>query len=211
MAWTTPRTWIPGEFVTGSMLNTHLRDNLLFLFAGMPATYPATLANVLNTVTETDVLHFTVPANAWISGDLIRIEIMCLFKQNSGANRTAVFKVNAGAGAQVQLKFAGGGAAGTGLFSNDSATELKIVVPLYLRRVGADVWIHHWENPLITAGDATIIGANTFSAVQQQIDGISTPTNFTSNFDVTLKVTLDNANANYYLKPQVAKVLHFTG
>lgn len=29
MAWTTPRTWIPGELLTASLLNTHLRDNLL--------------------------------------------------------------------------------------------------------------------------------------------------------------------------------------
>jgi microcystin-dependent protein len=29
MAWTPPRTWVTGELVTASMLNTHLRDNLL--------------------------------------------------------------------------------------------------------------------------------------------------------------------------------------
>lgn len=28
MAWTDPRTWVAGEFVTASLLNTHLRDNL---------------------------------------------------------------------------------------------------------------------------------------------------------------------------------------
>lgn len=26
--WTTPRTWVPGELVTASMMNTHVRDNL---------------------------------------------------------------------------------------------------------------------------------------------------------------------------------------
>lgn len=31
MAWTAPRTWIVGEIVTATMLNTHLRDNLLQL------------------------------------------------------------------------------------------------------------------------------------------------------------------------------------
>src|SRR5262245_7568818 len=34
MAWTTPRTWVAGELVTASMLNTHLRDNLNFLYGG---------------------------------------------------------------------------------------------------------------------------------------------------------------------------------
>lgn len=28
MAWTTPRTWVSGELVTASMLNTHIRDNM---------------------------------------------------------------------------------------------------------------------------------------------------------------------------------------
>lgn len=28
MAWTTPRTWVTGELVTASLLNTHVRDNL---------------------------------------------------------------------------------------------------------------------------------------------------------------------------------------
>ncbi len=28
MAWTSPRTWIPGETVTATMLNAHVRDNL---------------------------------------------------------------------------------------------------------------------------------------------------------------------------------------
>lgn len=171
--------------------------------------YAATVADVQNTVAETDACHFTVPANAWGDGELIKVEVRALFKQNSGTNRTAIFKVNVGAGAQVQLLFAGGGAAGTGLFSGDSATEFKIVFPVYLRRVGSTVWINHWENPFITAGDSTIIAANTFSALQQPIDGTSTPTNFTDSNVVTLKITLDAADANYYLKPQVPQVLHF--
>jgi hypothetical protein len=28
LTWTTPRTWVPGELVTASMMNTHVRDNL---------------------------------------------------------------------------------------------------------------------------------------------------------------------------------------
>lgn len=32
MAWTTPRTWVPGELVTASMMNTHIRDNMNYLF-----------------------------------------------------------------------------------------------------------------------------------------------------------------------------------
>ena len=35
MAWTSPRTWVSSELVTASMLNTHLRDNLLALDAAL--------------------------------------------------------------------------------------------------------------------------------------------------------------------------------
>ena len=31
MAWTTPRTWVAGELVTASIMNTHVRDNLTAL------------------------------------------------------------------------------------------------------------------------------------------------------------------------------------
>lgn len=33
MAWTAPRTWTPGEFVTALMMNTHVRDNMLELYS----------------------------------------------------------------------------------------------------------------------------------------------------------------------------------
>lgn len=31
MAWTAPRTWVTGELVTASLMNTHVRDNLNYL------------------------------------------------------------------------------------------------------------------------------------------------------------------------------------
>ncbi len=37
MAWTTPRTWIPGELVTALMMNTHVRDNMNYLFSNIGA------------------------------------------------------------------------------------------------------------------------------------------------------------------------------
>ncbi len=38
MAWTAPRTWVTAEVVSASLMNTHVRDNLL-------ETAPATVAN----------------------------------------------------------------------------------------------------------------------------------------------------------------------
>lgn len=52
MAYTTPRTWVTGELVTDTLLNTHLRDNLLTAFPGgmewqsyTPTTAGLTLGN----------------------------------------------------------------------------------------------------------------------------------------------------------------------
>lgn len=34
MAWTTPRTWVTGEVVTAAQMNTHVRDDLNYLYNG---------------------------------------------------------------------------------------------------------------------------------------------------------------------------------
>jgi hypothetical protein len=44
MAWTTPRTWVAGEVVTASQMNTHVRDNLADLDARVNITPQITQA-----------------------------------------------------------------------------------------------------------------------------------------------------------------------
>lgn len=39
MAWTTPRTYTGGELITDTIMNTHVRDNLNFLYDGIGANY----------------------------------------------------------------------------------------------------------------------------------------------------------------------------
>lgn len=39
MGWTTPRTWTTSELVTASIMNTHLRDQLNYLYSGKEAFY----------------------------------------------------------------------------------------------------------------------------------------------------------------------------
>jgi len=39
MPWTTPQTWTPGQVVAASDLNSNIRDNGLYLFAGRPLGY----------------------------------------------------------------------------------------------------------------------------------------------------------------------------
>lgn len=54
MAYTSPRTWVTGETVTASQLNTHLRDNMIALRSALTcAVYRST---TLSTATATPVL-----------------------------------------------------------------------------------------------------------------------------------------------------------
>src|SRR4051812_49056204 len=59
MAWTPPRTWIAGEVVTESLLNTHLRDNLLALAPVTPATWTAWTPTVLGGATTLTEARYT--------------------------------------------------------------------------------------------------------------------------------------------------------
>lgn len=55
MAWTSPRTWTTSEIVTASMMNTHVRDNLLETAPGKASaagqTIHSTAANAVSMVT----------------------------------------------------------------------------------------------------------------------------------------------------------------
>lgn len=56
MAWTTPRTWTTDEIVTAAFLNTHLRDNLTFLYSP-PVIRVATTAAVSITNNSTTTVN----------------------------------------------------------------------------------------------------------------------------------------------------------
>jgi hypothetical protein len=81
MAWTTPRTWNPGETVTANLLNTHLRDNLNTLFTyfstqGVPSGFllsayqtAAVTKNTSTSYSDLTGLAFSVAAGenwAWV-------------------------------------------------------------------------------------------------------------------------------------------------
>lgn len=70
MAWSSPRTWSPGELVTASLMNAHVRDNLNIIKTpiddnGYPKTLLASAAGLVsNTGTgETDLQSFTLAAD----------------------------------------------------------------------------------------------------------------------------------------------------
>lgn len=152
------------------------------------ATYAGTLANVQNTASETTIVSFAVPADAWTKGDVIYLVVTSLEKNNKGSGGVATFKANAGAGSQVTL--------GAPTFPDDP-TEITTTRIFTLQRQESTVAV---LRGLPSGWNVTPSNA----AVQ----GTSTPANFTSTITVSLKATLDAASPNFYVKPQSAVAYH---
>jgi hypothetical protein len=78
MAWTVPRTWVTSEVVTAALMNTHVRDNEVFLrahhgcrlFKSATQTVSSGATDVVSFNSEdydTDALHDTVTNNSRIT------------------------------------------------------------------------------------------------------------------------------------------------
>lgn len=57
MAWTTPRTWIPGETPDATMMNQHVRDNLLAILPVGTLIHRVAMATSVETVVENRFLE----------------------------------------------------------------------------------------------------------------------------------------------------------
>ncbi len=186
----------------GTKGNALTSDGTNWVSKGTCVTLPATLTNVVNN-TETAAVIFTVPANTWADGDFIQISIAALEKNAKGSDGTILAKVNAGAGSQITIA--------NGTTWTNNATEFKIVRGFWLVRVGGDVWIQAVSTNVSATN--SLMGAQSFESNQAgtniAVSGISTPTNFTSDFVVSLKITLSATDAAFYYKPQSARVVQF--
>ncbi len=52
MTWTAPRTWVTGEVVTSTIMNTHVRDNLIAILPVGSYLYRAAVATSVETTVE---------------------------------------------------------------------------------------------------------------------------------------------------------------
>lgn len=149
--------------------------------------YIPTLSNVLNTAIETTVADWSIPASDIADGDALEILFYFLAKNNKGTSGTMTAKINIGASAQATL-------VGAATWSNNAA-EFRASHPLYLVRIGADLWVNDRSD--VTA----LWNSDVPGTVGTQL---ITPANWTSTQSLQLKVTLSAADASFYLKPQSA-------
>lgn len=93
MAWAAPRTWATSELVTSSLMNTHLRDNLLALKA--PYARVTTDIPVNSTTTETTLLTFSLAANDLSANGGLWIKLWGSYTQNASTSGTFRLKIGA--------------------------------------------------------------------------------------------------------------------
>jgi len=170
-------------------------------FAERPMlSYAATLANCQNSVAETDIFSFTIPANLWADGDIVDVTMSVLVKNNKGTTGAFNPKLYVG-GVGVTLS------AGA---PQDSTVENSGRVAFRLQRYGATVAI-----PIDTAygisGFNLLGGAMPYHvAGYEATTRLWTPT-FTNAIVVKYSLTLSEAHTTFYAKPQVVKAVHFKG
>ena len=93
-AWTTPRTWVTAEVVTSSLLNTHVRDNLTYLYG--PRLHLTGVIDVANTTTETDLVGAVITAGAMGTDRCVRCTILGDYLNNTAAAQDLTLKVKLG-------------------------------------------------------------------------------------------------------------------
>jgi len=96
MAWTTPRTWVSGELVSASIMNTHIRDNLNVIRANLADDSTTQVLKVLTQVSLS--LANNATATIGNSSDLDGF----LFITADEDNASAVIEMRGNAGVTVE-------------------------------------------------------------------------------------------------------------
>lgn len=101
MAWTTPRTWVAGELVTAALMNTHVKDNLDYLYTYAAATVQVfdrdtSVYDVVSTSTETTVYSKSIVGGTLGTDGGLRLTMVGDYLYNNGGSDTVTIKVKYG-------------------------------------------------------------------------------------------------------------------
>ena len=146
--------------------------------------YAVTQAQVVNTTSSTAFVTFTVPADTWAAGDVIRVFCSYLLKNNSGGSSDFTWYYGVNSDTQA---FEGARSVG------NSATIRTRQLMAEFHRVVNDVWSYD-------RNASSSVPQNTILAGDSPTANWSTPA-FDSDITVTLKIVMGVANANTYITP----------
>jgi len=200
MAWTTPRTWAGAETVTATLLNTHVRDDLQYLYDTQVADEAIAVTNFyreasVKTITNTTdtALSKSVAGGTLGTDDSLVIEVVGDYLYSGGGSATLSGTVTYG---------------GTTLFSfseslasdaNKRACYLRCVVAA----VGAtNVQIAHAH--LMIGAVNTISGTATTPAVNKHAAYISAAEDSTGA--LTLAVNINTTSGSATFRRQFANI-----
>ena len=92
MGFTTPRTWVAGETVTDTIMNTHVRDNLTYLGTGIIRLDVNTTAVGNVGAGEDDLMTYTLPASTLsVDGMGVRITAWGITANNANAKTVKMY------------------------------------------------------------------------------------------------------------------------
>lgn len=94
MTWTAPRTWVTDEIVTSSLLNTHVRDNLLSLSHSYD--YSVSDTDVANTAAETSLWSKVITGGDMGSNGMLKLSILGDYLHNNAGGDSLAVKVKFG-------------------------------------------------------------------------------------------------------------------
>ena len=152
--------------------------------------YNASLENVTNTMVNSTIISFTVPANSWKIGDYITIVWAAIKRNNEGSTRAIAMYLQVGDGQRNKF---------SNITWGDSNDDKKMFEVAQLMRIDDDVWIQDT--------DFTAISSN---AVSSRVLGNSSPSNFNQDLIVNISGKWNRAHAELYIKPLFARVEHHT-
>lgn len=191
MPWTTPRTWVAKEKITAALLNTHLRDNLDYLYSNAPAIVSSGYATVGNSTTETTVHTQSLAANALGTKGAAVLTGHMQF-QTDTANRAMTMRIKLG-GTTIFAPSVGLGASGAQHTSLWWSASISNQNSASAQR--ATLHVHYIATGNIALSQTTFTTANT-----QVVTGISQNTatvDTTSAQTLAVTVQLSAANASF--------------
>jgi hypothetical protein len=150
-------------------------------------TYTVTVADCENTTTKTNIVTFTVPANSWLDGEAIWIEIDYEYLNNTGATRAV-----------------------TSWLSATGITEQRGDVNFF---VDANVNRGIAFYKFVRLGTSALTGNINFAHVQRINYGINpnspyiidTSVDYTTNITFNLALQFPVANASLYVRPLLVR------
>lgn len=172
--WTDPRTWATGEVITQSLLNTHLRDNLLSLIH--PVYHDPVDKTVSNTTSETTLFTAapTIAAGALGTKGVLYIVVHGTIQEGTAAT------------CALKLKYGG----------SNLLNVSDLSLPTTSDRFHWEFWVHNRASEssqytylswLKSAGGANVGDQAGTSAIDTSASG---------TLDLTLQFSVANANNN---------------